>query len=111
MNQYILGGDDGRTPVEVGLMQWARWFEGAGDKRIVARTTLPGGVRVSTVFVGLPRWDEDPPQLFETMVFTPTNGGSNERHCATWAEAEAQHAAVVESVTRGITDDEHEAQH
>ena len=45
--QYILGGEDGRTPVPCySLLEWGRWLE--SSDRIVARTgkdlplTLPG---------------------------------------------------------------------
>ncbi len=68
---YIL---DGKTPVPVGLMEWAEWF-GRND-RSVAKDEFEGVV-VSTVFLGLDHnfFGDGPPLLFETMVFTDIEGG------------------------------------
>ncbi len=69
MKKYTLDAS-GRPQVEDDLMVWARWFETSGDSRIVARSELPGEVRLSTVFLGSDhQWGDGPPLLFETMVF------------------------------------------
>jgi hypothetical protein len=86
----------GQTPVpETDVLVWARWFEHA-DRR-VKQNRLAGGVKVSTVFLGIDHnWLFDgQPLLFETMVFTKTNGGEVYARVATWAEAEAAHKRAV----------------
>jgi hypothetical protein len=60
---------------------------------------------VSTVFLGLDHaWAGGPPLLFETMVF---NGPLNDeqRRCATWDQATAQHRKTVEEVGRALESD------
>ena len=81
------------------VMVWARWFETAGESRIVAKTQLPNDVRVSTVFLGLDHRFSlvGPPILFETMVFGGKFDGDMERY-ATWAAAEKGHKRMVEKV-------------
>ncbi len=96
IGHYIL---DGHTPVAVDdLRPWAEWYETHRDEKRVAETTLPSGVWVSTVFLGIDhQWGDGPPLLFETMVF-PSHGDFSEldcERCSTWEEAEAQHAAMV----------------
>jgi hypothetical protein len=93
---YVL---EGRTPVPVENVTLAgRRF--ALDNRQVAKTRL-GRMLVSTVFLGLDHsfTPGGPPILFETMVFE--DGASVECwRCATFDEAEAQHAAVVDKIRR-----------
>src|SRR5262245_2117925 len=96
-DNYVL---DGRTPVPCGdLMEWARWFETAD--RQVAEDEI-GEVRVSTVFLGVNHnfrgWG--PPILFETMIFGGEHDGYQTR-CATWEDAEAQHAFAMALVRAG----------
>lgn len=77
------------------VMVWAREFE-RGDKRRVDETRLPGGVRVSTVFLGLDHaWDAGPPLIFETMIFGGKHDEYQERY-STWKQAVAGHAKAVE---------------
>jgi hypothetical protein len=90
---YILDDDHNLIPVD--LMTWARWYDAVGDGRIVAKTPV-GSLLVSTVFLGS---DHNfirvgPAQLFKTMIFAGDDGGDCWR-CATWQEAEAQHARTV----------------
>ncbi len=69
MRKYTLDADGRPQPTD-DLMEWARWFEEIGDKRVVARTELADEVVVSTVFLGMDhQWGDGPPLLFETMVF------------------------------------------
>lgn len=91
--KYIL---EGHKVVPVDLMTWARWFEAADSECIVAQTDV-GDSHVSTVFVGiggLPGTNN----LFETAIFGGPKDGDAGR-CDTWEEAEAQHAAVVASLS------------
>lgn len=92
--RYILDADHKVVPCE-DLMTWARWFEDI-TKRRVAWTTLPGGVRVSTVFLGLDHsfGDEATPVVFETMILGQNNDEYQERFC-TWDEAVAGHEEAV----------------
>lgn len=66
-DRYILNAKGEPERCE-SLLEWGAWFERAD--RHVAVTELPGGGRVSTVFLGLDHgWDGGPPVLWETMVF------------------------------------------
>jgi hypothetical protein len=105
IDRYILIGHE-VVPFDIGepgdpdygdkLVAWAKAFEET-DRR-VAFTTV-GVVDVSTVFLGLDHaWFGGAPQIFETMVFIDHESVECER-CATWAQAEAQHQAVVDAVT------------
>ena len=92
MKHWIL---EGHAIKETDLMTWAEWFEHA-DRRVALDKV--GTVRVSTVFLGI---DHNfglggPPLLFETMVF-PHKGWTESAvdRYATWAEAEAGHAAML----------------
>lgn len=98
MGNYILGGADGKTPVPCeDPEEWGKKSEDS-DGRRVARDEI-GDVVVSTVFLGIDHnWTgKGPPVLFETMVFGGPLDEEQER-CCTWAEAEAQHAAMVKRV-------------
>lgn len=71
---WILDRSGDGLPVEreVGMWEWAQFFEGDFDLRRVARTQIKDGPEVSTVFLGL---DHNfaglgaNPFLYETMVF------------------------------------------
>lgn len=94
-DHYVL---DGKTPVlEPDLLKWARMFEDSSGRRVAQ--DMIGDVRVSTVFLGLDHNfdDEGPPLLFETMVFGGSLDEETERY-ATWEQAEAGHAAMIERV-------------
>lgn len=92
--RYIL---EGHTPVPCpDLITWARWYEHP-ENRVVALDLLPGGARVSTVFLAIDHNFHGlhlPPILFETMVFGGPLAGEAERY-ATWDEAVAGHAAML----------------
>ena len=95
---YILNG---HNPVKVDLMAWAKWFETADRK--VARTLLPEGVKVSTVFLGIDHnfGDKGPPILFETMIFGGSLDEEMDRY-STWEEAEAGHKRMVTKAKAAI---------
>ena len=88
---YILIG---RKPVQVSLLHWGIWFENARN-RIVKKTALPGGVEVSTVFLGLNHGYGGRLLLFETMIFAGDAGGYCDRY-ATYDEALAGHQKAIE---------------
>jgi hypothetical protein len=95
MNYFILV-DHAPIPVD-DVRVWAKMMETDGGKgRIVAQDELPGGVRVSTVFLGLDqRFDGGGlPILFETMVFGGEYDQGQWRY-STWDEAVAGHAEAL----------------
>lgn len=93
---YIL--NDANVAVPVDLMTWAKWYEVNHERRRVAREEFADGVVVSTVFLGLDHsWGDGPRLIFETMVFGGPLDQETYRY-ATWAQAEAGHAVMVERV-------------
>jgi hypothetical protein len=57
---------------------WARWFSTCDEARVVAKTELPSGVSVSTVFLGIDHaFGGGDPVLWETMSF----GGDYDLAC------------------------------
>jgi len=92
-DKYILDGE--KAVPEPDLLKWATWYQTA-DRR-VANNKI-GEVRVSTVFLAVDHsFGEGPPQLFETLVFDGPLSDEMDRY-ATWAEAVAGHAKMVERV-------------
>lgn len=94
IGQYILD-DDGNPVPEPDLFKWGTWLQ--THDRHVAEDVLPGGVRVSTVFLGLDQaflWGGRP-LLWETMTFGPDNILGQERY-RTREEAVAGHARELE---------------
>jgi hypothetical protein len=75
--------------------QWAVLFE--SDDRIIARTELPGGCQVSTVWLGLDHsFGTGPPLIFESMVFGPDSSADLDMmRYTTREEAEAGHSVLV----------------
>lgn len=94
MANYILSG---HTPIlEEDVIKWAQWYKKAN--RVVKKTDLPGGVRVSTVFLGIDHnFMGGTPLLFETMIFGGENNEFQERY-STWEEAEEGHQQAIELV-------------
>lgn len=92
---YVL--DENRQPVPADVDSWAK------RRKRVALTELSGGIRVSTVFLGLDHSfsDEGPPILFETLVFEGPLDGHMLRY-ATWAAAKIGHARIVDEVRAAI---------
>lgn len=93
-DKYILKD---KTPVKCdNLIEWAVWYEKA-DKH-VGKTDLPGGIQISTVFLGLDHaFCGKEPLLFETMIFGGEHNEYQERY-STWEQAEAGHKRAVEMV-------------
>jgi hypothetical protein len=111
LGQYILGGEDGHTPIPCySLHEWGVWLATAGDKRIVAWTGNATKY-VSTVFLGLNHrhFGDGPPLLFESMAFqhegrTMDFFGRGEeavpetldqQRYSSWDDAETGHKAMV----------------
>ena len=69
------------------VLAWGAWFEATKDtgERVVARDrdegAAPGGVNVSTVFLGLDhQFGDGPPVLWETLVFGGVLDGEMRRY-------------------------------
>jgi hypothetical protein len=110
MGQYILGGEEGHTPIPCySLHKWGVWLEEPGHRSLW--WTGNATKWVSTVFLGL---DHDfhfrgPPILFETMAFQHEGrmvsffGGEPEpvpetlgqERYSSWDDAEIGHKAAV----------------
>lgn len=68
-DHYILSASGDPVP-ESDVMTWAIWFSEHSNDRQIARTELPNGSVVSTVFLGLDHsFGGREPQLYETMIF------------------------------------------
>ena len=102
--RYVLMGK--LAVPEPDLLKWGRWF-GTANRHVAV--TQVGGIRISTVFLGLDhnfsRFFGEPgehlPILFETMVFRGGEGGDGERY-ETWEQAEAGHKKWVARVRAEI---------
>lgn len=112
LNKYYILNAQKVVPV-TDVLEWGRWFDKAGKKRIVRQTQLKNGKWVSTVFLGLDHGfsldGKHKPQIFETMVFTTKNQKrilfgkiidtvGDELDCerySTWKEAEEGHKLLV----------------
>lgn len=80
------------------LMEWAAVFE--SEDNHVANDTI-GGVRISTVWLGLDHsFTGGPPLIFETMIFGGPDDNYTERY-STEEEAQAGHARIVSAVREG----------
>lgn len=90
--KYILKG---KEVVEASLEEWGKFL--SKPEKIVKQETLPNGLRVSTVFLGMDyNCGEGEPLLFETMVFPPDS--YSDKHCqrySTYEEAEKGHQEMV----------------
>lgn len=80
------------------LEEFAALFEGDQLQRVVEQTTLPGGVWISTVLLGLDhQFGDGPPLIFETMVFESSDYGPDldmDRY-STREQAEEGHRRMV----------------
>lgn len=94
---YILN-DAGEPVPEPDVLKWARWLGSNDAARVIAEDSLPGGVMVSTIFMGQnrPSFSSGPrlPILWETMIF----GGEHDlyqRRYTSRAAAEVGHRTAV----------------
>ena len=77
------------------VLKWAKWLEKA--ERHVA-DDKENGIRVSTIFLGIDHsFGQEPPLLFETMVFGGEHDEDMERY-STWEEAEQGHKKMCGTV-------------
>lgn len=77
-DRYVLNAEGEPEPCE-DLYAWGAWMQ--KGNRIVQQDTLPDGVRVSTVFLGLDHsFGLGPPLLWETMIFGGPHDSYQERH-------------------------------
>lgn len=82
---YVL---DGKKAVQCDMLTWATWFEKA-DRKVAYEEH--GGIRVSTVFLGLNHnFGSGKPLIFETMIFGGKYNEDMDRY-STWDEASAGH--------------------
>jgi hypothetical protein len=109
LGQYILGGEDGHTPVPCySLHKWGRWLEEKVEHRSLWWTGNETKW-VSTVFLGLDHqhW-RGPPLLFETMAFVhegrmmdlgngpqPVPETLCQERYSSWDDAEIGHRSAV----------------
>ena|SRR3990167_11390904 len=72
----------------IGLMTWAQLLEERNYK-IVEQTELKNGKWVSTVWLGLNHnWEDGPPLIFETMVFSKRGDYGTEEDCERYSTLE-----------------------
>lgn len=100
-DRYVINADNTVTKMD-DLTEWAKRFE--TDQRRIARTAMPDGRIVSTVFLGLDHryGDSHPPALFETMIFPSDKNFSEEwgERCATYSQALQQHERGIKEAQR-----------
>lgn len=85
---YWILDTEKRPKLVASIEEWGRFYETADS--IVKQEEI-GGVRISTVFLGIDhQFGDGPPILFETMIF----GGEHDQYqdrCSTWKQAEDMH--------------------
>lgn len=97
-HNYILN-DEGEPQVCEDIVKWGRWFQ-VTHNRIVGRTDLSNGIRISTVFLGLDHsFNEGPPVLWETMIFGAKGDEYQERYTSREA-AILGHAEALEAAKK-----------
>lgn len=102
MIKYFILNED-HTVREVSFEEYSDWDSINEFKRRIARTELPSGILISTVFLGLDHnFGDEPPILFETMAFA--HGNVSEDLCQqrynTYDEAIEGHNKVVEEMSK-----------
>ena len=106
MRRYVINSA-GEPVRECDLRAWAKWFETHFKERQVAEDQIRN-CEVSTVFLGLDHnfSEDDPPIIWETMIF----GGAYSHQCehcsGTREQALAMHQAMVERVAALLALDE-----
>jgi hypothetical protein len=94
---YVLRG---KTPVQVDLLTWGRWFEDI-KKRRIAFTQITADIFVSTIFLGIDHsfGDTHLPILFETMIMGD-GSDTQQWRCAFYNQALKQHTNAVKIAKR-----------
>lgn len=103
---YILDADGNAEPVSAEQYEAFMVDERIkGRRRIVLGRTsgLPGGVEVSTVFLGINHntSDQGPPLLWESIVFSANGTGGEQRRYSTQDEALRGHVELVQRAWEG----------
>jgi hypothetical protein len=94
---YYILDKEGRPVAVESILEWAPWFEDA--HRVVALTEIDEGRSVSTVFLGINHaFDNGPPILWETMLFTYEKSEAQDRSSGSLEQAEAMHMRMVHAV-------------
>ena len=94
--KYVLDGH--KVVREDDVLKWAKWYETA-DRRVAFDEV--GSQKVVTSFLGIDHnFGQGPPLLFETMVFPEFETCFR---YATWDEAAAGHAKVLDEVRREVS--------
>ena len=96
--KFYMRDKDGNISTTEDIHEWGEWYEDP-DHRRIDKTELDGDIMISTVFLGLNHGflNDDPPILFETMIF----GGSEDGYCERYSsetEARAGHKRALELV-------------
>ena len=94
--------DDAGEPVQCDVLTWGVWLQTADRARVIAADrdegAAPGGVEVSTIFLGLNhQWREGPPVLWESLVFGGPLAGTQRRY-ASRADALRGHQDLCRAV-------------
>ncbi|HDY90252.1 MAG TPA: hypothetical protein ENH82_19300 [bacterium] len=81
--KYIL--KDGKIIEESDPVKWGQWFEVSEERYI--KSDKFGDIQVSTVFLGIDHGfnEEEPPVLFETMIF----GGEHDQYQERYTDIES----------------------
>jgi hypothetical protein len=90
------------------MEEWCRYYSANGDKNRIVAQTEEGEILISTIFTGLNRnWlrPDEPPVLFETMVFGGEFSEVTVRY-STYEEALQGHSIMVSAVLKKETSDE-----
>lgn len=96
---------------QVDILEWGEWLREHPERKVLQKTLFDNGPTVSTVLLGLDHSirPEDPPQLFETMVFEEGLKEIPEytERYATYDEAMEGHFEVADQVAHNTQNDEH----
>ena len=98
-DRYVINADNTVSRMD-DLAEWAKRFE--TDVRHVARTVMPDGRWVSTVFLGLDHGLGGPVKLFETLVFGPKNAPRS--YVEEWGERCGFYDQALKQHERGVVE-------
>ena len=84
------------------MLEWAKLFKNPAYK-IVKQETLPSGIFVSTVWLGLCHnfLMKGKPIIFETMVFPKKKGEKRESGTDDWSELDQNRYSTLEEAKKG----------
>lgn len=109
MRRYKLADDDSLTPVRFlgTLEEWAEWLGANRERCTVAFATVPGGLRVSTRFVGYDLKTFGPAEVWQTVLLRDAQNRSEKIDDVEWRyvsrqNAETGHRAICERLGAGV---------